>query len=55
MKIKWLENISKNTIEIALSNGQIINLPPKGILENIEVSNLGGYQRSCKIIYQLND
>ena len=56
MKIKRLENISdRTTVTVNLSNGKTVNVPPKGILENIEVGDLSGVKQFCRIIYNLNE
>ena len=55
MKIKKLVNISENKIDIRLVSGGVIKLPPKGILEDIEVTDVSGIAKWTKITYDLSE
>ena len=55
MQIRSLENISSGNVTVVLSNGNSIELPPNGVLNNVDVINLSGIQNLLKIVYKLND
>lgn len=55
MLLAQITNISSGTVTVQLSNGAVIQLPPNGILENVDVINLAGIQNSLQIRYPLND
>jgi len=55
MIIKRLENISKNPVYITMSDGSRVKLPVKGILENIEMTDITGIAKWVKITYNLSE
>ena len=55
MKVRKLTNISKNAISIVLTSGNSINLPPNGILENIEVADITGIAKWVKTELDLSE
>jgi hypothetical protein len=54
MLVRQLKNISTNPVNIILENGNSINLPPNGILENVRVLDLSGVLKFLSVRYPLN-
>lgn len=54
-KIRKLTNISENTISVILVGGNIIHLPPKGILENVELIDITGIAKWVKLELDLSE
>ena len=54
MLVRSALNISSGNVTVLLPNGNTIELPPNGILTNVDIINLSGIQNLLKIIYSLN-
>ena len=53
VQIKKLTNVSENAISVILKGGNSIYLPPKGILEDVELADITGIAKWVKVEYYL--
>ena len=54
-RVRKITNISNNEVSIILAEGNIIHLPPNGILENVVIKDLSGIAKWIKIELDLSE
>lgn len=55
MRVKEIRNISNEFVDIYLANGFKVQLPPNGVLMDVDVGDLSGVLKFLKVKYYLND
>ena len=55
MRILRLENLSSEILDINLTCGVKIGLPPGGLLENIDIDNLNELRNKASIVLDLSE
>lgn len=55
MRLKKVTNISNIGVNINLEDGNSIYLPPQGLAENINVTDISGVRRFLKVVEDLGE